>query len=365
MQLKVQGPNIWCDNMKNIVLMYCEKIGRLFPRVKCKKMEKLLKSTGLEIGGEAFLGVLTIVALILSFFISLALLIHPTSRELIVPIFPIIINYVLTLFVVFLFLFSALVILTWTFNYIFSKALLLLIAEERTREMENVLADFLTLISANVRSGMPLDQAMWHAARPEFGILSKEVKWYIKQAFSGEPLDETLRELSLRFDSKLFKRTISLIRQAEQTGGEVGSVLDMTAQEVRRELTTRKEISAMLVTYEIFVLFAAVVGTPFLFSVVCKLLTILEKSFSYIPTTNQRFFGFIHPGSIIVSSQDFTLFSCFIIIITTLSSAAIISIIKHTRKTQAIKYFPFMLIAALGIFFLTGYILDSFMARFV
>jgi type II secretory pathway component PulF len=163
----------------------------------------------------------------------------------------------------------------------------------------------------------------------------------------------------------LFKRTISLIRQAEQTGGEVGSVLDMTAQEVRRELTTRKEISAMLVTYEIFVLFAAVVGTPFLFSVVCKLLTILEKSFSYIPTTNQRFFGFIHPGSIIVSSQDFTLFSCFIIIITTLSSAAIISIIKHTRKTQAIKYFPFMLIAALGIFFLTGYILDSFMARFV
>ncbi len=351
--------------MKEIILTKCELVGRIFPRVKCKKAERLLKSAGLGINGEQFLGFLTIAAFILSFFISLALLIHPYSRELIVPIFPIIFNYALTLFIIFLFLFLVFVILTWTSGYIISKALLLLIAEERTHEMENVLADFLTLISANVRSGMPLDQAMWHAARPEFGILSKEVRWCIKQAFSGEPLDNALKELSFRFDSKLFKRTISLIRQAEQTGGEVANVLDMTAQEVRRKLTTRKEISAMLVTYEIFVLFAAVVGTPFLFSVVCKLLTVLEKSFSYIPTTNQQLFGFIHPGEIIINSQDFALFSFFIIIITTLSSAAIISIIKHTRKTQAIKYFPFMLIGAMIVFFLTGFVLDSFMARFV
>ena len=54
-------------------------------------------------------------------------------------------------------------------------AYLVLRIEDRKNKIEAVLPDFLQLASANVRAGMPIDRALWFAARPEFGLLSQEV----------------------------------------------------------------------------------------------------------------------------------------------------------------------------------------------
>ncbi len=350
--------------MRQALLKWCSWIGRLFPRDMCKRNQILVHSAGLSFTGEEFFGVLVLLSLFLSFFVASGLILYPDVREALLFTFSLS-NIDVTLVIWFVLLWCVLLPIVFAVLYLLMRSLLHFLADERTMRMEYVLADFLTLISSNIRSGMPLDQAMWHAARPEFGVLSKEVRWHIKQAFSGEPLDDALKKLAGRFDSKLFKRALALLTEAEHSGGEVADVLDMTAQEVRRVLTTRKEISAMLVTYEIFVLFAAVIGTPFLFAVVCKLLQVLEKSFSALPHTTHGLFGFLKPSSVIVRSSDFFFFALTVIFMTALSSSAIISIIKYSKKSQAIKYFPFILIGAFAVFFFTLSLLNSFLSTFV
>ncbi len=345
---------------KKVLMDFYESLGRLFPRKTTSELSKLLREAGSTITAEVFLGFLLVSTIFLSLVVTAALMLNSHTKYQILLHIPLkdptqlmIVGACIT----FVILTAAIFVIL----YYSMKSILMLLAENRTHKVEEVLADFLTLMSANVRSGMPLDQAMWHAARPEFGILSDEVRWCIKQAFSGEPLDEALEELSSRFNSKIFKRTIVLIKQAEHTGGEVASVLDMTAQEARRQLVTKREISASLVTYEIFIFFSAVLGAPFLFGVVCKLIGVLQNSFNYLPQTQNMMFGFLHPGKMIITASDFYFFSIVVVIITSFFSASIISVIRHSKKTQTIKYFPLMCGAALIVFFLTTMFLNSVM----
>jgi type II secretory pathway component PulF len=241
--------------------------------------------------------------------------------------------------------------------------------ENRRDRLEAVLPDFLLLVSSNIKAGMTLDQAMWYAAKPEFGILSDEVKVVIKNAFSGESLDAALDELAVRFDSKVFERTILLVKQANATGGELTDVLERTAEDVRETIIMKKEISASLVMYEIFVIFAAVVGTPFLFAVGGKLIEVFEKISVHLPSTGSSAsmfgpFSGTSFGGPIISSSDFFYFSIPMIFITCLISSFIISSIRTGTKTQGLKYFPLMLVLAFIVYALAASALSSVFMTF-
>ena len=82
--------------------------------------------------------------------------------------------------------------------------------------------------------------------------------------------------LSMRFDSKALRRSISLIKQGIASGGEMAQILERTAEDSRAMQILAKEIYASLLMYVIFIVFAAAIGTPFLFAVSTKLISILE-----------------------------------------------------------------------------------------
>jgi hypothetical protein len=245
-------------------------------------------------------------------------------------------------------------------------------ADDRRAKLENSLPDFLSLVASNIKAGMTLDQAMWYSSKPEFGLLSLEVKARIKSSFSGQSLEDTLDQLGGRFDSKVFKRTILLLKQATATGGELTNVLERTADDVRNSIIMKKEIAASLVLYEIFVLFAAIVGTPFLFAVASKLIEVFERispavggagggvpsSAGGVFTTfsNIRFSGPI------IGSNDFFWFSIPTIFVTALISSFIVSVIRTGTKSQGMKYFPFVLLLAYLVYWLVVNAVDSLFA---
>jgi archaellum biogenesis protein FlaJ (TadC family) len=232
--------------------------------------------------------------------------------------------------------------------------------ETRTKAVEAVLPDFLMYVSSNVSSGMPLDQSIWYAAKPEFGLLSEEVKKSMKKAFSGQPLDDSLDLLSHSFKSDLFNRTMLLIKQSIATGSEISEVLDRTAKDTRESLSLRKEIESSLVLYEIFVIFAAAFGTPFLFAVSTKLVTILEKVFTRIPsTTPTDFYAMVSPSSTpVLTSGEFFWFTMGVLLITSFFSSLIMGVIKTGSKNQGFKFFPILFIVSLLVYNVVLLLLD-------
>ncbi len=346
-----------------------ERVGRLlFTRQRVRVLEAELNSAGIDTPADAFAGYVILNVLVLSIFVTLFLLFFGPTAEVItsfvagiaegIPFAALgVAMFIVTLLMLY---FVAFVVLS---------AYVVMRVEDRREKLEVVLPDFLTLVSSNIKAGMTLDQAMWYAAKPEFGLLTDEVRAIVKGSFSGESLEDALDELSSRFDSKVFTRTMLLLKQASTTGGELTDVLERTADDVRDTIIMKKEIGASLVMYEIFVLFASVVGTPFLFAVAGKLIEVFERIAVSMPTGAGAggLFGPLSSLSFqgpIITSSDFFYFTIPIIFVTSLISSFIISAIRTGSRTQGLKYFPFVLVIAYLIYWIVSSALSSFFATF-
>lgn len=339
-----------------------ESFGRFFTRDQVKSFGRYTRAAGMDISPEAFAGYFLINMLVISLVVILVILFDPSTfysvSGFLRYLMPFLFDWALVLFIIF-----GTILTVYFVLFMFVSAYLVIKSEARKKAVESVLPDFLLLVSANIKAGMALDQAIWYSAKPEFGLLSNEVKIVIKKAFSGESLHSALDQLAERFDSKIFTRTVSLIKQASATGGEIAEVLERTSQDARNSSIMKKEIASSLIVYEIFVIFAAVLGTPFLFSVASKLIKVLERAFTYLPAgsgTSVSQFAFFKPVAPIVTSSEFYLFSLVTVLITAFFSSMILGVIRTGSKSDGLKYLPFMLVGAYLVYFMVSALLDSF-----
>lgn len=347
-----------------MLMGFYETVGRLFSRERIRETEKMIRNAGYGQSAEAFVGFLAIVWVLLSLAVFFTMLNYSVLYSFFIAILgpafsmPDIVNWLLTLVVAFAAVGFGEWILVWVF--------LLLQIEARRSAVEAALPDFLSLIAANVRSGMTVDQAMWYAAKPEFGILSMEVKSVIKSSFSGEPFEKALDRLAMRFNSKILERTVLLVKQAMATGGEVAEILEITSEDAREVAIQKKDIASTLLVYVIFLVFASTLGTPFLFSVANKLIYVLTVAFSYLPAGGLGGqvpqMAIVQPSAPVVTPEEFQWFSIATIFITCLIASLILGVIQTGSKTQGLKFFPFMLVFSYVIYFVVSSFLQSFFA---
>ncbi|MFH1447628.1 MAG: type II secretion system F family protein [Candidatus Micrarchaeota archaeon] len=314
-------------------------LGRFVPRNILKTIEYSLKMAGIDIAPESFAG---ITILLCVFVIAMA---AGTSSTLNLPAYASMIVSVSA---------TAAVLL-------FAYLLVVLRIETRKNQIETVLPDFLQIAASNVRAGMPVDQALWFAARPEFGLLSQEVELVAKRTYGGESLSETLNHLSDRFKSQILRRTVSLINHGISSGGAMAGILEDTADDIRRIQLLRKEISASMLMYVIFITFASIIGAPFLYSVSYKLISVLQRIWDQMSDSSPvPQLGFLVPTSPGITPGQFFWFSFAAIIITAVIASFIVSVIQTGSKKSGVKYIPLFGLAGISIFLIIIAILDIF-----
>lgn len=350
--------------------MLYEMIGRLFSRAQMRKLGGLLEASGIDYVPEAFAGFIVVVGVVLSLLTYLLLSSFAATRGFLFRLCSFISadltsaspDFFLIVAVLFSVILAAgsliLVVYVW----------LLLRADSRRRQVEEVLPDFLYLSASNVRAGMTIDQAMWYAAKPEFGILSEEVATVAKRTFGGVPFNQSIDYLTERFNSKSIRRAVALIKQGMASGGKLADILERTAEDTRQMHILQKEIAASLLMYIIFIVFAGALGTPFLFAISGKLVAMLESVFATLPTASASSFSTIQTPFMVashasISSADFFLFTILSCAMTAIFSSLIIGVISKGSKRDGIPYLPFLLVVSLVIFFLVSSMLDSFLAN--
>jgi len=340
-----------------------ERLGYLFPEKWVEDADRLMKAAGREVSGARFLGfwfLVSVVVIILATFLFLrvepfstftadvAASLSPQHSSLLQVLVALVLGFIIAF---------VLVILAYSYNG--------MLADMRREAVESVLPDFLVLVASNMRSGMSLDQAMWQASSPEFGILAIEVRKAIKESFAGTPLDEALAKLAKRIHSQFFQRTIDILRQAIKSGGEIARVLEKTSDEARNFYITKREVRASLIVYVIFLVFAASLGVPFLLAVSQKMLEVLYSAFSIavggVDITASVVKG-LNVGMPPVTPKDFYYFSLILIFISNFLTAFIIGATYTGNKSDGIRYLPFMLFLAYAVFFLSISALDSLFA---
>lgn len=245
---------------------------------------------------------------------------------------------------------------------------LVMTAESRARKIEQILPDALQIISANIRAGMTIENAIWSAARPEFGPLQDEIKRVSADTFGGTPIQDTLLRMTRRVRSVILERAVKLIVEGISQGGEMSRLLDEVAEDIRSQYTLHKEIATSTLMYTIFIVFAAVFAAPLLFSVSSYYAemneNVLQKRSADMSgsgltgAASQRAGVSGLPGmsgagaqTSGIAARDVYWFSVSCILVTTFFASLILGVIRFGKATRGLKYAPPFVLGALAMFF--------------
>ncbi len=255
--------------------------------------------------------------------------------------------------------------------------LLSMAADSRAQKIERILPDVLEIISANIRAGMTLENAVWSAARPEFGPLKDEIKTMSADVFGGKPISNAFMGMTERVKSDVLERSVKLVVEGIRLGGEMARLLKEVSDDIRANQALRREITTSTMMYTIFIIFAAVLAAPLLFAVSVYYAEMNESLLSKraqsntqaIPTEsaaaitkNMPKFGSIGAGSQTgpsITSREVNDFALECIFVTTFSAALILGLIRYGKAMRGIKYAPVFVFGGLGVFVLVHFLLLS------
>lgn len=229
-------------------------------------------------------------------------------------------------------------------------------AERRKKEMENVLPDALLLVSANLKSGLSIEKAFLLSARDEFGPLAEELRQTAMEMFGGKPVDDALLDMESRIKSELFKETLKLLVDGIQSGGNTANLLESSADDIRASLELQEEINSNIRMYTIFILMAAMIGAPLLFSISVYMSETTANMWSGVNMDKMSQAGgagfsmsFSKPD---VDTDFLEEFSLMAIIAINFFAGLIISEIKNANVKEGAKYIPVLITISVTLFFI-------------
>ena len=226
--------------------------------------------------------------------------------------------------------------------------------------IEDVLPDYLQLTASNIKAGMTIDKALWYAVRPRFGVLAKEIEIVAKETMKGEDLKDALQKFADKYDSVLLKRSISLLIEGLDAGGEIGSLLNKIAINIQENKIMKKEMAANVTTYVIFIAFATIAAAPVLFALAGTLIKVISALGAGLGDTAATSAGSLLSFSKIgIKYSDFRIFAIVSLIVTSFFSAVIIATIRKGDIKFGLKYIPIFIFVTITLFFIADKILGS------
>jgi len=238
---------------------------------------------------------------------------------------------------------------------------------KRKTIVEEVFADFLQITATNIRAGMSVDRALWSAIRPRFGALATEMETVAKKTMGGTELAEALNDFAKKYKSPLLKRSVSLLMQGAESGGQIADLLSKIAWDIQETKLMKKEMTANVTSYIIFITATSIFIAPFLFALSAQLINIMSSVTSNIDlgsagaAMSNMPISFSTDG---ISLSDFKVFAYLCLGITSFFSAMIVSIISKGSAKMGLKLIPMFMAVSFSLFFGFTYLLNMVFSSF-
>ena len=135
--------------------------------------------------------------------------------------------------------------------------------QKRIRKAEDAFPELLRDLAQAKRAGLSLIDAVTLTAEGEYGVLTEGMRKIATQLTWGVPFEDTLRMFAQRYPTRIIKRSIEMIIEGYRTGGEVGEVLKIAADDVMELKSLEKRRIAdmspyVMVCYVTFFVFLGV-----------------------------------------------------------------------------------------------------------
>ncbi|MHA1743027.1 MAG: type II secretion system F family protein, partial [Candidatus Heimdallarchaeota archaeon] len=206
------------------------------------------------------------------------------------------------------------------------------------------------------------DKALLFAARPEFGVLEKEIRLAASKAVAGEPIEDALIALSNRIKSRIVNRTFGLIVEGMKKGGEIASLLEQTADDIRDLKLLKKEIAAQVGMYSIFIFIAIAFAAPLLFafsSYLVGTMSMIGSKLAVEETSQYTAVGPLKLGVVKISPSFLRVYPLLMLSVSSIFGGLLLGLLREGREKAGIKFIPILMLINTSIFFIVRIILSS------
>jgi flagellar protein FlaJ len=131
-------------------------------------------------------------------------------------------------------------------------------------EKEEMFLEFSRNLVESVKTGTPISKSIVNVRNKPYGVLSENIRKLANQISLGVPLSSALQTFSKDVKNSTISRAITLIGQAERSGGEIGGILESVTEAVSTSDKLKKERKASISTlvvqgYIIFIVFIIII----------------------------------------------------------------------------------------------------------
>ncbi|MFP4402819.1 MAG: type II secretion system F family protein [Candidatus Woesearchaeota archaeon] len=343
--------------------LFAYEFGKSFIPDKIRpNLRKYLFKAGIVNEPYSFFGILFYFSLIFSisfYFLYIKLLLDQfVGLENITNIF---LNFLIT--------FSSIVLLNFLiigFFIVIVYFFIDLIIYNRTKKLEEILPYFFDNLSANLKSGMSFDNALFMSIKPEFGILADEIAITAKKVMTGNDIELALEEFSKKYDSPMLKRSMELIINQLKEGGAVSDIIDKIAFNLKNTMELKQEIRTSVYSYVLFISIIVILISPVLFALSQNLFEIIKSVVNVLAFSmgSTDAVGF-SVSEITITKEVFNWFSFIALSIIAIFSSMIVSIIEKGDIKSGVKYIPMYFIGSHVVYLIASNVLGIVFGGFI
>jgi len=169
--------------------------------------------------------------------------------------------------------------------------------------------------------------------------------------------------MSKRIGSEKISKTVLLLISGIKAGGDVATLLEETATNMREKGFIEKKAASSVLMYVIFVFVAVSVGAPALFglsNLLVDVLTTLLSNFPSVENVNTPF----TLSTINISTNFIFYFSLSFIIVIDVLASLVIGLVSKGEEKEGLKYLLPLLAISLTVFFSVKLILQEVLRGF-
>lgn len=225
---------------------------------------------------------------------------------------------------------------------------------QRINSIENELPEALKQMADILKAGGTYEYALREISHADFGPLTDELENVLRKLEEGENFEDSLSTLSYNIDSRLVKRSVTIIVDSVKAGAGLANVLEEIAEDIRDTNRINHERRSQTLMQVLFMVTAGAIVTPFIFGLVSTIVGFLISASSNLSTLSEE----VRREATGSKYALLYLLQIYIFIEITASSL-MISLMREGKKNKSIIYLPVLLFIGYVIYFVSQIISKS------
>lgn len=251
-----------------------------------------------------------------------------------------ILTFVMLLFIFLLFMISPLILLIVLIEPLSLIVYINYKNEKRIDEIEEELPDYLRQLSSLLKIGLGLETSLNELSKSINSPLNNEIKRALLEISFGKSFDEALRDIAKKNNSENLKHTFEIIIQSKESGGELASILEEIAEDLKDTIMLKKERKSNVMMSVMFLIISSVIATPFALAMIRLYSEFIEQM------------GRTNPLSSVIP-----IVSVSYVTIQSILVSVLIGIVLYSSSRKGLRFILIIVPASLSVYYISNLIL--------